>query len=366
MKQWLAVFLLALCTGVQANIGKITELQGTAVEIKRGSQTIKANKDTVIEANDTVSVGSNTKLTITFADNSTAKITENSKLVIDDFVYDPKGNSKSAMRVTLGTVRMASGGIAKQNTQNVNIKTPTAAIAVRGTDFAMTVSELGESTVVLLPTCPDDKFLQRAELPQNCTCGAIDVSTGAGKVSMDSPFYATYVVSAQDAPLPPVRVDPSIVNASSEGSLNKPQAIVAAVSEQQEKKDSAKDGSKTNSDEQRAARNSSKENTANKTADSQGSQQAVIQTSKTEIIEVKTATAETAEVNPCWPFTTCGNEKGFNWYEHADASKGNMIHIRTSDLTDNTTYNISVNSVDISTKIVGNGTNVVTIRQTNR
>ena len=369
MKHFLALALLALCTGVQANIGKITELQGSAVEIKRAGKSISATKDTAIEANDTISVGSNTKLTITFADNSTAKITENSKLVIDDFVYDPKGSSKSAMRVTLGTVRMASGGIAKQDSKNVNIKTPTAAIAVRGTDFAMTVSELGESTVVLLPTCPDDKFLQRVELPQNCRCGAIDVATGAGKVSMESPFYATHVASAQEAPLPPVRVDPTVVNASSEGNLNKPQAIAAAVAEQQDKKDSAKDSGKTNSDEQRTVKNTAKDNTAKKATGEEQSNQTTVVQNKTETTEIKIASAsttETAEVNPCWPFTTCGNERGFNWYEHADVNKGNMIHIRTADSTDNTTYNISVNSVDVSTKIVGSGTNIVTIRQTNK
>lgn len=354
---WLISLLFA--SGVHASIGSITELQGSAVEIRRGKETIRATKDTKIEANDTVSVGSNTKLTITFADSSTAKITENSKLIIDDFVYDPKGNSKAGMRVALGTVRMASGGIAKQDSKNVNIKTPTAAIAVRGTDFAMTVSELGESTVVLLPTCPDDKMLQRIELPPNCFCGAIDVTTGAGKVSMESPFYATFVANPQEVPLTPIRVDPQIINASGEGSLNKPQALAVAVAEQQEKKDAARDSSRTNSDEQRAARDSSKEDEKRKAA---SESKAIIVSTKT------TTTVETAAVNPCAPFTSCGNEKGFNWYQYDDPLRGNVIHIRTQDSADNTTYNFSVNSVDLSTRQVGSGANgnIVTVRQWNK
>lgn len=365
MKQWLVIALLALTSGAQANIGKITELQGNAVEIKRKNQSIKATKDTVIESNDTVSVGSGTKLTITFADNSTAKITENSKLVIDDFVYDPKGSSKSSMRVTLGTVRMASGGIAKQDSKNVNIKTPTAAIAVRGTDFAMTVTELGESTVVLLPTCPDDKLLQRVELPPNCTCGAIDVETAAGKVSMESPFYATYIANAQEVPLTPVRVDPQVINASGEGSLNKPQAVAVAVADRQERKDAAKDKSKTNSDEQRAAKDSNKETDRRKTSNDE---ETVRRALAGEVGETKTATAAQTAVNPCWPFTSCGNEKGYNWYEHVDPVRGNVINIRTLETTDNTQYNISVNNVDVSQRQVGSGANgnVVTVRQWNR
>jgi hypothetical protein len=357
-KTWLLLSLL-IATAAQANIGTITELSGTAVEIKRGGSNLKATKDTKIESNDTVSVGSNTNLTITFADGSTAKITPNSKLVIDDFVYDPKGSSKANMRVALGTVRMASGGIAKQNSQNVNIKTPTAAIAVRGTDFAMTVSELGESIVVLLPTCPDDRMMQRVELPPNCTCGAIDVVTALGKVSMESPFYATYVANPQETPLPPVRVDPQIMNATGEGSLNRPQAIAVAVADQQDKKDAEKNKGRASADEVRAAKDGNDKN-SEKSKQETGSNALAVKKEETKIV-----TAD-ASVNPCAPFTSCGNEKGVNWYQYDDQLKGNVIHVRTAENTDNTTYNISVNSVDIQQRIVGNGSNIVTIRQWNK
>lgn len=357
---WLLALLIS--TGVHADIGSITELQGSAVEIKRGKETIKANKATKIEANDTVSVGSNTSITITFADNSTAKISQNSKLIIDDFVYDPKGTSKAGMKVALGTVRMASGGIAKQDSKNVNIKTPTAAIAVRGTDFAMTVSELGESTVVLLPTCTDDRDAQRIELPGNCVCGAIDVETSAGKVSMESPFYATHVVSAQESPLPPVRVDASIMNTAGEGSLNKPQAVALAVAEKEQKKEEHKDKSKASMDEQRTARNSSEQNLEKSKNDNDTIKKAL----SGELGEIKKANADTIASNPCWPFSTCGNERGTNWYQYDDPLRGNVIHVRTAEISDNTTYNISVNNVDISQRIVGSGTNVVTVRQWNQ
>ena len=360
---WLLSLLLA--SGAYANIGNITELQGTAIEIKRGGSTLKATKDTKIESNDTVSVGSNTNLTITFADGSTAKITQNSKLIIDDFVYDPKGNSKAGMRVALGTVRMASGAIAKQDSKRVNISTPTAAIAVRGTDFAMTVSELGESTVVLLPTCPDDRMLQRVELPQNCTCGAIDVTTSAGKVSMESPFFATHVASAQEAPITPVRVDPQIINASGEGSLNKPQAVAMAVAEKEQRREEQKDRSRSSGDEQRAAKDGGKEDDRKRAANDD---ETIRKALAGEVGETKTASAALTATNPCWPFTSCGNEKGYNWYEHVDPLRGNVINIRTAEGSDNTQYNISVNNVDLSQRQVGSGANgnVVTVRQWNR
>jgi hypothetical protein len=356
---WLVLLLVS--TGVQASIGSITELQGSSVEIRRGNTTVKAEKLSKIESNDTVSVGSNTNLTITFADGSTARITANSKLVIDDFVYDPRGTSRSAMRVTLGTVRMASGAVARQNSQNVNIRTPTAAIAVRGTDFAMTVNELGESTIVLLPTCKDDRDITRVELPGNCTCGIIDVVSQAGSVTMDSPFYATHVATAHERPLTPVRVDPQIINAHGEGSLNKPEALAIAIAEKEQQKEIQHDNMVAD-EGVRTVRN----NIDSKKHDS--SDDTIEKALAGELGEFKTATLEQIEINPCWPFTSCGNERGYNWYEHVDEFKNNVIHVRTLESTDITTYNISVNNVDVNQRIVGSGsnTNTVTVRQWNR
>ena len=154
--------------------------------------------------NDAVSTA-RAKATLTFEDKTTVKLTEHSKIIIDDFVYDPKkGAGKLGMKMALGTARYASGQIAKNNPQQVAIKTPTASIAVRGTDFSMTVDELGRSLVMLLPSC-DEK---------GCVTGAIEVSTYAGVVLLDVPYQATLVNSAYQSPSDPkvVRIDQSNIN----------------------------------------------------------------------------------------------------------------------------------------------------------
>jgi hypothetical protein len=147
--------------------------------------------------NDTiVTAKANAKLT--FDDNTTVNITEQSKLVIDDFVYDSKqGSGKLAMKMVQGTARYTSGQIAKNSPQNVNIKTPTATVAVRGTDFSMTVDELGRSLVMLLPSC-DDK---------GCVTGVIVVSNESGSVLMDVAFQTTIVSSLTAPPSAPVIVN---------------------------------------------------------------------------------------------------------------------------------------------------------------
>ena len=145
------------------------------------------------------------RVTLSFEDKTTVKITEQSKLVIDDFVYDAsKGTGKLAMRVALGTARYASGQIAKNNPQAVNVRTPTATVAVRGTDFSMTVDELGRSLVMLLPSC-DTK---------GCVTGAILVSNEAGSVLLDTAYQATVVNSLTSAPSNPtvVSIDQANIN----------------------------------------------------------------------------------------------------------------------------------------------------------
>jgi hypothetical protein len=190
------ILFLSLSQTSIAAIGKVTEQTGPT-EIVRNKKSIPSSVNSGVEMNDTI-VTARAKAKLTFEDNTTVNITEQSKLVIDDFVYDPKkGSGKIAMKVVLGTARYASGQIAKTNPQQVNVQTPTATVAVRGTDFSMTVDELGRSLVMLLPSC-DNK---------GCVTGAIEVSTDAGSVLMDVAFQTTVVASRSMPPSKPVLVN---------------------------------------------------------------------------------------------------------------------------------------------------------------
>ena len=203
MKPW-AISLLLVATGALADIGSVTELSGVAI-IKRGSNTITVVKGSLVETNDKVET-KNGKVKITFKDNTTVNITESSSLVIDDFVYDPKsGSGKLNLKAASGTVRYASGNIAHNNPNAVNIKTPTAAIAVRGTDFVMSVDETGKSAVILMPTCEIEHNVNLKGL--TCGSGAIDVDSGSGIVKMNRPYQATIVETSTMPPLPPIIVD---------------------------------------------------------------------------------------------------------------------------------------------------------------
>jgi len=201
-----------------AGVGKVTEQTGPT-EILRNKKSIPSSLNTGVEMNDTVSTAK-AKAELTFEDKTTVKLTEHSKMIIDDFVYDPKkGSGKLALNMALGTARYASGQIAKNNPQQVAIKTPTASIAVRGTDFSMTVDELGRSLVMLLPSC-DPKG--------GCVTGAIEVRNFGGVVLLDVPYQATLVNSAYTPPTEPVVIKIDQANINNMLIISKPKEVADA------------------------------------------------------------------------------------------------------------------------------------------
>ena len=195
-----AVVLMLLYSVGYAAIGTITEQVNAPPSIVRKSATLSATKGSGVEADDNVRTTAG-KVGITFTDNTRVQINENSKLVIDSFVFDPnnKKGGKLAMKVAMGTVRYASGAVAHNNPESVKLTTPTATIAVRGTDFTMTVDELGRSTVILLPSCPKGWI----DMERDCKTGKIEVITDEGKVIMDKAFQATRVDSRESKPFKP-------------------------------------------------------------------------------------------------------------------------------------------------------------------
>jgi len=201
--RWLFVIsILLTASPALAKVGDVIQQIGvTDITRKSGDVLTNIDKDFIIETYDTVKT-KNGKTAIEFLDETRVDVTENSKLVIDEFVYDPNTKKGSvALKASFGTVRYASGQIAKNSRQNIKISTPTAVIGVRGTDFAMTVDELGSSTIILLPSCTQiGKDLI-------CVTGEISVESDVGTVILNQAFQATVVETPKSAPMAPLLLD---------------------------------------------------------------------------------------------------------------------------------------------------------------
>ena len=197
LTKWILLVILFYAGPLWASIGNVDKLEGKGV-IDRNKTDITLEQELPIEQYDTVKTG-NGKVGILFIDDTRVDVTQHSKLIIDEFVYDPNTKKgKLNLSAKLGTIKYASGQIAKTSRQDIVITTPTATIGVRGTDFSMTIDELGSSTIILLPSC---------DVNGNCLVGEISVESAAGQVILNQAFQATQVFVPENPPTPPVTLD---------------------------------------------------------------------------------------------------------------------------------------------------------------
>lgn len=195
------ILICALYSPIQGaqpvvNIGGVSELKGNA-EVFR-DKAYEAKLDFAIASNDQA-ITRNGRMAITFLDDSKVRLTEHSKLVIDEYIFDPDpSKSKMALKFASGTARFITSKLGKIAKQNIQLSTPTANITIRGTDFTCTVDELGRSLIILLP---DDSGLPSGE---------ILVTTAIGTVTLNKPYQATTVDVFESAPSAPVILDLSL------------------------------------------------------------------------------------------------------------------------------------------------------------
>ena len=203
-------------------IGDVILHEGNAVIERTDGEDVESELDLDIFSYDTIKTGKG-KVAVGFIDDTRVDVTQHSKLIIDEFVYDPNTKKGSlSLKAALGTVRYASGQIAKTTPTNVQIKTPTATIGVRGTDFSMTIDEMGSSTIILLPSCDTNG---------NCFVGEISVESDAGMVIMNQAFQATVVDTIDSRPLKPVIVDIDESYINNLLIVSKPREIEEAIQE---------------------------------------------------------------------------------------------------------------------------------------
>ena len=196
----MGLFVLSKMMLVQAlladPIGQVSELNGKAEVVR--DQTYNAELNFAIQQDD-IATTKEGRLGLTFLDDSQVRLTEYSKLKITKYIFDPDPKkSEMGIQFTLGTARFITGKFNKISKQNIALSTPTADIAIRGTDFTATVDELGRSLIVLLP----DEF--------GFSSGEIEVITAGGTVVLNRPFQATTVSVFESAPSKPVILDLSL------------------------------------------------------------------------------------------------------------------------------------------------------------
>ena len=210
-----------------ADIGKVSELNGNAQIIR--DDAYGAELSFPVQQMDDVRTAAG-RLGITFVDDSQVRLTEHSKLVITEYVFNPNPDkSKLSLRFASGTARFITSKLGLINKEKILITTPTAQIAIRGTDFTTTVDELGRSLVILLPDSNGD------------ASGEIIVATGAGSVTLNKPYQATTASVYESVPSKPVTLDITLDLIDNMLIVSPPEEEVAVTEEQIRKSDNVLD-----------------------------------------------------------------------------------------------------------------------------
>jgi|GEM_PF-1489635 len=151
MKQVIACVIVMLISSPlwSSAVGKITALSGEAT-LSRGTKNLIAALGSNLEIKDTISTAKNSKAQLTFKDNTIITVGKQTVFSVEEYLNDTSANSDAKFNVVTGTIRAMSGKIGKIAPDKFKVKTKTATIGIRGTDFIVQVLPTGELVVLCL------------------------------------------------------------------------------------------------------------------------------------------------------------------------------------------------------------------------
>ena len=99
------IVLITLSGPAYTNVGEIGQVEGSAVIERDNTIVIEGKAGVGVESMDTAVTAKGT-MRINFIDQTRVELTEQSRLVIDEFVYDPgRDLGTLSLKASLGTIR---------------------------------------------------------------------------------------------------------------------------------------------------------------------------------------------------------------------------------------------------------------------
>ena len=139
------LLLLILTAFVWSNIGNIGAFKGNAT-VARNSSTLSVKNGMVLEVKDKITTAARSRVQVILKDNTVVTIGPNSTFVFDAYTFGGKDDSEVKMHIDHGFFRSVTGKIGKLAPERFKVKTASATIGIRGTDFSALISE-GKETI---------------------------------------------------------------------------------------------------------------------------------------------------------------------------------------------------------------------------
>ncbi len=124
-----------------AEIGQIKVAHGQ-VTVERKGGALPAKVGMRLETADVLRTGADGSVGITMADNSQLSAGPNTILSLDRFEFDPTSSQgKFDAQLRKGSLAVISGRIAKQSPEAMTLRTPSAILGIRGTEFVVSAND---------------------------------------------------------------------------------------------------------------------------------------------------------------------------------------------------------------------------------
>jgi hypothetical protein len=163
------------------SIGQVATLAGAATVIRANAAPAALKVADPIYEQDTLQTNVNSRLGITFDDETTFSLSANTQIVIDEFVYKEGGNGNAAsVNVAAGTAAFVASLVAK--TGDMKITTAQATLGIRGTTGIVDVPQGTGAAAPTVKLYPDsDGHVGNIDVfdPQGARLGALTQGSSA-------------------------------------------------------------------------------------------------------------------------------------------------------------------------------------------
>ena len=132
-------------------IGKVVVATGSVtierastpvIQVGTAGQAGQAKVGDLVYQGDAVATGADGRVGINFTDGTSFNLSNNARMVLNEFVYDPNSTSNTTLfNLTKGTFTFVAGKVAK--TGDMKVDTPVATMGVRGTTPRVEISDDG-------------------------------------------------------------------------------------------------------------------------------------------------------------------------------------------------------------------------------
>lgn len=216
---------------LNAPVGKVTLVLGQATLVSSNGVTSSLQKGSSVKPGDRIETAGGGHVHIRFVDDALVSVRPSSRLIIEEYEYNPTKVLDSQVRFKLekGVARAISGAAAESAKERFRLNTPLVAIGVRGTDFVVnsqldqTTAHVNQGAIVMAPL---GAGCQASALGPCNTSAATLVSAQMGNVLAEykdglgqpelKPYFvrSTYFAAAPDpdarsarSPANPAKVD---------------------------------------------------------------------------------------------------------------------------------------------------------------